>query len=143
MIQRIQTIYLALVIVLTAALFFVPVYGISAVGPGKTDFYSLAHFPKLMLAMFPLVLLAAVAIFSFKNRKRQMLICRIGVVFSALLVTNNILFAKWYASYLLGSNELVLGFGTWFLPANIVLFSLAGRAVKKDEELVRSADRLR
>lgn len=143
MIQRIQTVYLSLVVLLTAVLFLVPVYGIAAGDTANATYHTLAHFPKLMLAMAPVVVIAIAGIFSFKNRKRQLRLCRIGIVFSALIVSNNLLFAKWYAAYLLGSNELVFGYGTWLLPLNIIFFFLAARGVRKDEELVRSADRLR
>jgi hypothetical protein len=72
-------------------------------------------------------------IFSFKNRKRQLMFCKllfVGYLFQMLLSNHlfKVVELKWNG----------------ILPyASIFLTFLAYRAINRDEKLVRSADRLR
>jgi 4-hydroxybenzoate polyprenyltransferase len=82
---------------------------------------------------FVLSSLLLLAIFSFKNRKRQLLLCKflfVGLLLQILM-----------SNHLCSGNSL-----KWnsILPyLSIVLTFLAYRAIQSDERLVRSADRLR
>ena len=78
----------------------------------------------------------------FGNRKKQLRVVFFCIVGSSLLeiveIATNLLSVK-------GAGIAVSGFipGALFLPGAIVFLYLASKAIKKDEELVRSVDRLR
>ena len=87
------------------------------------------------------ILLPLINIFFFKNRKLQlkliMIIIITGALLTALIVYLTISISVTYDVHL----HLVI---RMFLPLIILLFSLlAYRGIKKDENLVRSYDRLR
>lgn len=87
------------------------------------------------------ILLPAIIIFCFKNRKIQyrltMILIIIGVLLTAIIVYQAVSIPVLYDVHL----QLVL---RMFLPLGIILFSfLAYRGIKKDENLIRSYDRLR
>jgi hypothetical protein len=130
MIQRIQTIYLVLIELLFIALMFIPVLN------GAT----LYRLPLLLVAEFVIAALAVSTIFLYKNRKLQMKLCNVGVLLSLLVFAAVAAFPKIFTG---NDADAVFGIGTWLLALNIILFFLAGRGVRKDEALVRSADRLR
>ncbi|HBW81313.1 MAG TPA: hypothetical protein DEF78_15590 [Sphingobacterium sp.] len=83
-------------------------------------------------------------IFKFKQRKVQLLLIWVEVV--AI-----ILFAVWlYSSastHLATVNQFLgagnIGVGFFLLPISIIFCALAMGGVRKDEKLIRSADRLR
>ncbi len=147
MIQRIQTVFFALVVVLSAILFFVPVYTLIVPGDQPSHaaghaVYMLTDLTMLMIPVILLALLAVIAIFGYKNRPRQMRMARSGMFVSMIIVGITTTFPQ---AYLHNVDRTVLGYGigVWLLVANIALFGLAFYFIRKDEKLVRSADRLR
>jgi hypothetical protein len=149
MIQRIQSVFLALVIGIYVALLFIPVYKIKTLtnvikgSPSILETnYRLSSIPLLSIAMACVSLVALIAIFSYKNRKRQIRICRIGAVISILISANALVFPQFYL-HGVDHSVLLFGIGAYLLPVNIILFALAARFIKKDDDLVRAADRLR
>ncbi len=88
-----------------------------------------------------LIILPFIAIFLYKNRKIQVKFAIASAILSAVLIA----IMGWYA-YSTGQNHqavIVPGFRT-FLPLILLLFSiLAWLRIRKDENLVRSYDRLR
>lgn len=124
MIQRIQTIYLlALAILSGTAIMMLP----SETQP--------AWIMYVYMILFSLVnLFAIVSIFLYKNRKRQMLFCKInlGVTAAALALCIAGLLMSAFAAYFIA-----------FPVACLLLCYFALRGIKKDDELVRSMDRLR
>ncbi len=159
MIQRIQSLYLALVTAIGILLFFVPfsvsiqngltpegdtarmlnMTAINVSTGGKTESAGIPSF--LIIANLVVMALATFIIFNFKNRKKQLLYCRILMVFICLLV--GLVF--WYGEQLKspGSTAVTYLFGTYLPVIQLILAYLAERSIKKDEDLVRSADRLR
>ncbi len=71
-----------------------------------------------------------------------MAMCRIGIVLSLLVTMDAMIFPQFFVHAM---NGLVLqfAFGSYLLPLNIILFALAARYIKKDDDLVKAADRLR
>lgn len=150
MIQRIQTIYLFLIVVLGALLcFFSPVQFLTPTG---TEYIALTTFSKWPLALLTLAvpLIALVNIFLFKHRLLQ---ARINVVNVVLCLGYYGLLAL-YIAYIVKGNEPVNGAvledADWYLNVwaaiplvNVVLSLMATRRILKDEALVRAADRLR
>lgn len=135
MIQRLQTLFLILAGVINLFIFFTPIYRHAVSDPQWWIGSGFAIF--LTGAM----LLAIVSIFLYKNRKRQLAWVKAGTYFqiAAFAVGASILFT-------LG------GFGTFLLTEALSLFFIlialisywqAGRFIKKDEDLVRSMDRIR
>ena len=84
-------------------------------------------------------LIALVSIFQFKNRKLQFVLGRIIILINLFLLGILI-----YVSLSLpGEVSSEKGIGM-FIPIIVILFSfLANKAIKKDEDLVKSVDRLR
>lgn len=150
MIQRIQTIYLFLIVVLGALLcFFSPVQFLTPTG---TEYIALTTFSKWPLAVLTIAvpLIALVNIFLFKHRLLQ---ARINVVNVVLCLGYYGLLALYIAYIVKGNepvNDAVLEDADWYLNVwaaiplvNVVLSLMATRRILKDEALVRAADRLR
>jgi len=133
MIQRIQSLYLLAALAVNIIFMYAPL-GYGAHGKGIFADNTLG----LALGLLTIANLLY-SIFLFNNRKRQMLMCKIagGALFSELALVFFVFFL-----------EASRGF-TWAnwgaaLPVvAIVLVYLAHKAIYRDEQLVRSADRLR
>ena len=145
MIQRIQTIWLALAGACLAGLFFVPndfLVITQFIGDDvKTaNFYSNLAGP-IMLGLATVATFGA--IFLFANRPQQLKIARLALLDTLLflIVSGLLLYVEFQKNGGTGS------FGTsWAigLPVAAMVFQfLAFRAIKSDENLVQSAERLR
>ncbi|MCG9793028.1 DUF4293 domain-containing protein [Flavobacterium algicola] len=137
MIQRIQTIYLFLAFVVTGILPFI--FPLWTVNDG-VDFYFMQNQVYVILLGLSTTL-SVVGILSYKNRKNQFVIGRLNIILNLILLG---LFV--YRSLnVSGETEIVSEKGIgMFLPIfSIVLLVLANKAIKKDEDLVKSVDRLR
>ena len=160
MIQRIQTLYLLLVVVLGTLLCFFP--PVEFLLPGSTEYISLTAFDKWPLAVMSIAipLLALVVIFLFQRRLLQ---ARLNIMNVVLCLGYYALLAL-YVAYIMKGYEPI-DFPTsefssplkgdlegiqWYLTVwaaiplvNVVLTMMATRRILKDEALVRAADRLR
>lgn len=144
MIQRIQTVFLALIVLLFVLFFFIPVLEFSFVNDdAESRMIPLTQMPLLLAGEVLIALIAFVTIFLYKTRKRQAKIAQFGMLLSLLLFAGVAAMPKMISADHDTTHVILQGIGTWFLLANPVLFFLAARSIKKDEELVRSADRLR
>ncbi|MGJ1433177.1 DUF4293 domain-containing protein [Sphingobacterium spiritivorum] len=157
MIQRIQTVWLLLAGVTIFALFLFPyLQYIDVAGIGrkllvsgsytavngesvKEESFILQSIATVVLGLIPVYI-----IFKFKDRKMQIKLILLQIV---LLV----LFFFWLYSfsgdilsktsqYLSASN---IGVGFFLFPVAIVFLSLAFGGIRKDERLIKSAERLR
>lgn len=150
MIQRIQTLYLLMVVILgTLLCFFSPVQFLM---PETTDYISLLAFDKWPLAVMSVAipLLALVNIFLFKHRFLQV---RVNIMNVILCLGYYALIALYVAYVVKGYEHIgdtTLAGAEWYLNVwaaipmvNIVLLMMATRRILKDEALVRAADRLR
>ena len=150
MIQRIQTLYLLLVVILgTLLCFFSPVQFLT---PEATDYVSLQAFDKWPLAVMTLAipLLALVNIFLFKRRLLQARLNIMNVIFCIGYYALVALYAACVVKGYEAIHGMTLADADWYItfwaaiPAvNIVLTMMATRRILKDEALVRAADRLR
>lgn len=157
MIQRIQSLYLFLAIILIALSFFLPVwawtvgsdvqtsyllynYGISTTQPG----YSAPLLYPVVLSFFALlsIVLYGWAFFSFKNLSKA-----VQLVIIALFSTLGYLACLGFIVYDMGTTQQLSGnipqLGTIFPAIAFVLGFMALRAIRRDQALLRSADRLR
>ncbi|MFB9055280.1 DUF4293 domain-containing protein [Mariniflexile ostreae] len=136
MIQRIQTLYLLLAAVVSGGLIFVFHLWITEEGP-----HVFAKDNITFLALFLIsTLLSLVSIFMYKNRKFQFVLGRLNIILNFILLG---LFV--YQSLNVSGETAVSekGIGMLLPIVSIVLLALANKAIKKDEELVKSVDRLR
>ena len=156
MLQRIQSIYLLLASLALFALFLFPlvhniyvdgkkpitlmVTGVYQDVNGQnthTEFFAGLTIATAILGIIPLII-----IFLYKNRKQQ-----IAFSYSALLVI--IGYSFWLsqaAKKVMGSIQIDThnwGIGLFLSSLSMLLVLLAIRAIKADEKLVKSADRLR
>jgi len=84
--------------------------------------------------------LSIITLFSYKKRKKQFVLNRLNIILNLILLG---LFVYRLLN-LSGESEISeKGIGMFLPVISIVFLSLANRAVKKDEDLVKSADRLR
>lgn len=145
MIQRIQSIYLLLAASLLGLQFKIP-YA-TADTNSHTAFLDGVLDPLDNIGLLGLtgmgILLAAAAIFLYKNRPLQGKIAGLAVVVTILLILL-IAFVFFNTQKTMSDAEsLTIGMGG-LMPLVAAIFSwLALRAIGKDEKLVRSADRLR
>jgi len=151
MIQRIQSLYFLMAGIFPALLFFIPsltfvkghdLYEMSALT--LTDFsgQSIATPVGVVVLTLASIILPIITIFYFKNRKLQIKLGKINFVVLLLL---GIVMAV-YASSFVGKysfTDFSLAFGGIFWVLSFFSTYLANRAVQKDEDLVRAADRIR
>jgi hypothetical protein len=136
MIQRIQTIYLLVATAISAGLIFIfDLY---------TDVNQELVFAKdnnLYLGLFlGSALLSLISIFSYKNRKSQFVLGRFNIILNFILLGVFV-----YQSLNLSGETTVSekGIGLLLPIFSIVFLALANKAIKRDEDLVKSVDRLR
>ena len=130
MIQRVQSLFLFFAVLLnTVILFYAPIFISSE---EKKIIMKDLQYPSLLLVLS--TLLALFAIFQFKNRLRQLMIVYLSRLFIAISFLIFILFKE-------DENQLYYGSFLLILPYIILFFS--AYFIKKDEKLVRSADRIR
>ncbi|MGH1385877.1 DUF4293 domain-containing protein [Kordia sp.] len=137
MIQRIQSLYMLLVAAIAGGLTFVfSLYTLE----DKVEVF--AKDDPLYLGLFMAsAALALITIFLFKNRKLQFVLNRFNILFHLILL------GIFVYRMLSVSGEIdkisEKGIGVVLPLISIVLLVLANRAIKKDEDLVKSVDRLR
>lgn len=177
MIQRIQTVYLVLTLFCTALLLYFPLLTITITQDGQsvggtvgaygfqlTDVPSAVGesvFPAskrgvdapIYLFVIVLMALSVAAILGYKNRRRQLVICRLNMVGHLLSV------AAFYGFYYAGqpflekainegeSSAVAVEFATatgfFLLIPTLPLLWLALRGIKRDEALLQSVERFR
>ncbi len=152
MIQRIQSLYLLLTILMSALflsgnyLMFINSSGAEAyVGITGIDGFSPGGFNDLVwyLITLPVAaasILALIAIFLFRNRPLQ---ARITVI-TGVLVLLALTIMVFFITSAMGEKASPLFCLRSFLPlVSLILIFLAYRSIKKDENLVKSLERLR
>jgi len=109
----------------------VPTFGAGAVSAGSGS---------VLILLVTVILIAGILIniFNFKARKKQVWIT-VGLIFLSLL---NI-FLYWWKSGVPPFESGSYSLGSLFSLAIPILLFLAARNIRKDEKLVKSADRLR
>lgn len=136
MIQRIQTLYLFLASVITAGLIFV--FHLWTNNEGAKVF-ALDNYTYLGM-FFGSALLSLISIFSFKNRKFQFVLGRLNIILNFILLG---VFVYQSLNVSGETNVSEKGIGILLPIFSIVCLVLANKAIKKDEDLVKSVDRLR
>lgn len=136
MIQRIQTLYLAAAFLTTGVLGFVfPLWKL-----GEADFYFM-HSTVFTAIIGLSTAIILMSIISYKKRQQQFVANRLAMILNLILLG---LFV-YRALNLSGETPAVSekGIGMFLPIVSIVFLVLANKAIKKDEDLVKSVDRLR
>ena len=129
MIQRVQSLFLFFAAIINLViLFYAPIFINFEEKIRMIDL----QYPSLFLLLS--TLLALFAIFQFKNRLRQLMIVNLSRLSIAISFFLLIIFKE-------EGNQLYYGSFLLILPYIILLIS--SYFIKKDEKLVRSADRIR
>lgn len=144
MIQRIQSIYLLLASAFSGGLIFV--FTLWTLSTNKAEFaLDLLKSDNISLNIIPVLFLGSAlvslcTIFMFKNRQTQFVMNRINILINLFLLGMLI-----YLSLNLPGEASVSekGIGMFIPVLVILLLVIANRAIKKDEDLVKSVDRLR
>ena len=136
MIQRIQTVYLIIVAFLAGLLpFWLNLWSDTS---GNEIFAK--NELMVSLVFYASATIAIIAIVLFKNRKNQFVINRLNILLNLFLLG----FFVYRSLNLSGENSISeKGIGMLLPVFSIVFLVLANRAIKKDEDLVKSVDRLR
>jgi len=129
MLQRIQTIWIILA-VLGAVFLNLTAQDLDILGGNQT----------INVSTVVLVLAGLLSIFSFKNRKRQILLNNISLIINALLVG---LLIYWLLNLSGGIQFPEKGIEPIFPFISVICLLLANVYIRKDERLVKSVDRLR
>jgi succinate-acetate transporter protein len=155
MIQRIQSIYFFLAAVALLALFAFPlVHGVNIDGVIKNikidGVYEIVNgqpvrtvsFLMLTIATILLALVPIISIFMFKNRKLQLALGYGGIL---AIIGFSFWMSQIVQQYVNGATLRTDNYGIGMLLSSIsiVFLLLAIKSVKKDEKLIKSADRLR
>jgi hypothetical protein len=147
MIQRIQSVFMFFSIVVSILLFFFP--AVSFVNLNETIIVSCNPFATIekmnstfyIVAILNLFLLTSLvyALFSFKKRKIQIQFNSYSIICTLLLI------ACFVGLPFLNSAEYTkqINWLFYLLPISVISLFLSIKFIKKDEELVRSADRIR
>lgn len=149
MIQRIQTLFLLAIVATSSILFFKP---FEVVKDGINTYF-VTLMPGALSAMvkptiyapmalnFIIMILSIYTIFKFKSRRKQIKFCQVILALSAILIGTlfTLIFLK------IENPAVVVDYTKYsFIPAINIIFAFAARwFIKKDDMLVRSADRIR
>jgi hypothetical protein len=136
MIQRIQSIYLLLAFIVTGALPFV--FHLWKLENDQTIYfmsdmkYTTLFGLSTVLSLFSLL--------TFKKRQQQFVMNRLNIILNLILLG---LFVYRTLTVSGGTTVSEKGIGMFLPIVAIFLLVLANKAIKKDEDLVKSVDRLR
>lgn len=156
MIQRIQSIYLFIVSIMMLLMFFFPIAGyygdfqtlkftllsVENMVPDSSLVFSPYTSYPLLLFVLGIMIMSIAIITLYKHRLRQMKLIKVVVLLNVILIIGVfIVYSRWLQSV----SEGVEAFETaaFFPLVSLVFLILAYRGVRKDENLVKSADRLR
>lgn len=158
MIQRIQTLYLFLAFLAIALLFAFPlaqffsetgtyifsITGLKNMVPGEPDAFNSKVFLPMVIVAIGIALLVLFTIFQFKKRALQIKLTSVGV-FASIVLIMGIFFL--YIPMIEKKINIVPNYldsiGIYLPLIALVFIVMANRAIKRDDKLVRSADRLR
>lgn len=153
MIQRIQSLYLAIAAIVAGLIFLFPigqilvidgvyefsVMSLDLVKEGQSESVSSFILPAILNGL--VIVGSILSIFLYANRKTQIRVIQVVMLTNIALVAAIFYYQK-EAEKLAGA-LVHYKFGIIFPILSLVFLILAIRSIRKDEELVRAADRLR
>lgn len=164
MIQRIQSVYLLAVLLLWASIFFLPV-SIKSISPDpaqnilktisyRLDVYRVLKFegkemvlksPGYLLAVLAVlgILSAIISVFYYKNRSKQIKVCRFSLLIAAAFIAADFFLSEAMGKEYAVESNVQYQAASYFPILQIILLMMAIKAIKKDDDLVKAADRIR
>jgi len=155
MIQRIQTIYLLVAFIASVLIFFFPlatylsdlayikfwVYDIQDMVPSNEPLYGfLFNLPFIIICAL-IIFLIIFTIFKYKKRLLQMRLVNFAILLDIVMVVLMFFYTDKISKDVAVDTKYEIG--SVFPLIALVFLVLALRGIRKDEKLVRSADRLR
>ncbi len=144
MIQRIQTVYLLIATLLSGGLIFMLKLWKNE---QEINFFVIDSFKsenimlKVMAVLFFVsAFLTFIAIFQFKKRQLQFVLGRLSILINFIILGIIVYFSQNLSGEINISEK---GIGLLIPILTILFVAIANKAIKKDEELVKSVDRLR
>lgn len=156
--QRIQTVFLAIVIISLIATIFLPIWVYTDASGKVHQLYALHYTVKETAAVndagvtnyLPYCLTAILAIASatiaiieirkYKRRVVQMKLGALNSLFMAGTIASAVIFSNQFIKTFQGGNY---GLGLWLPGVAVVCNLLANQFIRRDERLVRDSERLR
>ncbi|GAB3320646.1 DUF4293 domain-containing protein [Larkinella ripae] len=157
MLQRIQTIFLFLIVVCMGVVLGVPIWEKTGLNPNETarlTALQLVYTKGISSYITPVYYLAILAIgvagislftiFKYRNRLLQMGMCAINAILLTALM-GVVLYMTLYKGkeYFNPDDQGSFGVGFYGIVAALICNMLANRFIRRDEKLVRESDRLR
>ncbi len=157
MIQRIQSLYLLGATLVSVVYLFLPIASFSVNGnsylvkpmgiyfqEGSEWVYENPVLALGVVLLFHLLLTVAI-IFQFKSRSRQIRLCNLNLILLLIIMGLQFVVSYDLPEKVTESSELVSNFEYWVLVPTIslLLVFLARKGVQKDENLIKSMDRIR
>ena len=143
MIQRIQSLYLFLLFIANGIGILINTSVFSKIDKGFTQLDVLTIDILFISTAIILMLLSLITVFKYKKRVLQMRLCQ-------FMILSNIVFVVIIGVYVYRQLSLPGGFSypekgiEWVIALISIVFAiLAKKAIKSDDELVKSADRFR
>lgn len=136
MIQRVQTLYMFISALLLGALYIWFPVVLGEDGATVID----RQEPLVFGMIFLSIALTIISILSYKKRQTQFVLNRLNII------SNFVLLGVFVYRLLTLSGETLIsekGIGVFIPIISIVFLVLANKAIKRDEDLVKSVDRLR
>ena len=136
MLQRIQTVYMLIAILLLGAMYL----WFPTVTDAAGNLVIERDEPLVLGLMIGSALLTLFSIFSYRKRQLQFVLNRLSIILNFVLLGVFV-----YRSLSVSGETLVSekGIGGLIPIISIVFLVLANKAIKRDEDLVKSVDRLR
>lgn len=166
MIQRIQSVFLFLLVLAVISMLFLPLWSKTDAATGETVVLTAWELKSHILNMqgdatnagsipskgaFAIGILAIVAavialveIFQFRSRLNQMKLGLLNTLVLAALFGTSFYYAAYVGAEMIGGTDNGSYQAGFYMPMlGLLLNALANRFIKRDEDLVRSVDRLR
>lgn len=155
MIQRIQTVFLFFVSVAMGVCLLTTLWTKTAANElAKLTAFSMTHtqgervlheVTTVYLGILAVVSagIALFSIFQYRNRLRQMLLGMINAILMAINLGLSLYFTFQGAAYFDAAQRSTYSTGFYAIAAGLFCNAIANRFIRRDENLVRSADRMR
>ncbi len=156
MLQRIQTVYLALVFVVIAIMSFLPLVIFHAgdqvfylnlfrfVGVEGTEVQPILPNPWMLpILSAGVAIISGVSIFRYQNRKQQIKLNMFSMLLNFGLLAALFIMAESVAKLEPVNDTVIYDIASYFPIITVLLLIFANRSIRKDEKMVREADRLR
>ncbi len=142
MIQRKQSLFLLGSVIISILLLYLPVLELLPDAPEVAPVeYSISINALLSILNGAIGILSFITIFLYRNRNIQIRMCNLGLLLTCVLIGLLFFFGDTLSK---GTNQKIhYTYGSYLPLIEVLFIFLASFFIRRDENLVRSADRLR